>query len=118
MPRFKKPLLKSFVNALLDALKDENDDYACSLYIIFNLYIQKKYIPKPRNDTNRKKIFQMFYEIIEAGQQEGVFYEDDKTKIVVSLISTIKGLASNRIHLGATDFICPDEEIIARMIIK
>ena len=112
-PKF---ILIDLIDAHLNALKSENDDYACSIYLLLNLHLQKKYIPKPRN-KGQQNPFDIAYELIDRGKKEGAFNDFNTKEMLIALISVIKGLAYNRINLG-TKFTCPKSEIIARMIIK
>ena len=105
------------VEACLDALKNEDDRYACTIYLLLNLYLQRSVIPKPRNDKYKKTPVISTLSLIEKGIIEGVFYENNAKEMLIAVISVLKGLAYNRINIG-NKFVCPKSEIITRMVIK
>ena len=105
------------IEAALNALKDEDDRYACTIYLLLNLYLQRSVIPKPRNDKYRNTPVISTLSLLEKGVKEGVFYENNPKELLIAVISTLKGLAYNRINIG-NKFTCPKSEIITRMVIK
>ena len=104
------------VDALLNALKSPDDKYPCTIYLLLNLYLQRNSLPKYKKD-NKHKPFEKSLEAIKEGIQNGSFHNNNPKELLVAVISALKGLAFNRICLG-TKFICPQTEIITRMVIK
>lgn len=113
-PKF---VLIDLVDATLSALKSENDEYACAIYLVLNLHLQRKDIPKPKN-KEETDIFDYLYELIEKGKREGKFNDDNTKEMLVSLFAIFKGLSYSRIYIGSRRFVCPNSKIITRMIIK
>ena len=104
------------IEACLTALKNEDDRYACTIYLLLNLYLQRSVIPKPRNDKYKKRTISSL-SLVEKGIKEGVFYENNAREMLIAVVSVLKGLAYNRINIG-NKFICPKSEIITRMVLK
>ena len=114
-PRF---LIKDLLDAYLNALKSEDDQYACVIYLLLNIHLQKKYIPKPKNSDSRKRMYDLFETTIEKGKAQGLFYDDNLKESIIAILAMLKGLSFTRIHGGVKNFKCPSSEIISRLIIK
>lgn len=114
-PKF---VLIDLVNATLSSLKSSNDEYACAIYLLLNLHLQRKDIPKPKSKEKKGSLFDFLYELIEKGKREGKFYNYNTKEMVISLYAIFKGLSYSRIYIGSQRFTCPNSEIITKMIIK
>ncbi len=111
-----KFLIKDLLDAYLSALKNENDEYACVIYLLLNIHLQKKYMPKIKNVDQRFRIGDLFINAIEKGKETAVFKNDNTRDLVIAILAMLKGLAFSRINMGAKDFRCPSSEIISRMV--
>ena len=68
---------------------------------------------------NAKPLYIIFNELIDEGQKDGDFLNDEPPKVyAISLLTMIKGLAYNRLYIGYKDFICPSAEIMMNLVIK
>ena len=113
-----KPYMKDLLDSYLNALKQPDIKYACSLYLLLNLHLQKKLFIKIQQATaqGKKKLFDIVQKKIEEGQKIGELKDFNPTKMVIALFACLKGLSYTRIHLEEGLFICPDVDIIIRMI--
>lgn len=114
-PKF---VIIDYIDAILSAIKNSDDQYACSLYLVLNLRFQQQYIPRPKKYEQGIVILQNFIDNIEKGKKEGVVYDSNTKEMTIALLSLFKGLSFNRLNFGYKKFICPKTEIIIRMIIK
>lgn len=111
-------LIKDILDAYLSAIKNEDDRYACVIYLLLNLHLQRKYLPKQKNSDPAKRIPDILINTIEKGKQSGEFEVDNTKEVVIAILSMLKGLSFTRIHLGSKDFRCPSSEIISRMVMN
>lgn len=114
-PKF---LLMDLLDAYLNALKNPDDQYACVMYLILNLHLQKKFMPKPKNTDPNYKMYDLFFNTIEKGKSSGVFNVRNTKESIIAILALLKGLSYTRINQGYKDFKCPSSEIISRMIIR
>ena len=116
----QKPALaiRELVSACLEELKSNNDDFACSIHILLNMYVQKKYIPKSKEVEKRKKVSSKIFEIIDQGKEDGCFHDYDTKEMFVALLAMLRGLSYNRVHLGSKAFTCPNIDIVMKVLEK
>ena len=114
-PKF---VLQDILDAYLQALKSEDNAYACDLYLVLNLHLQKQLPAPPQRKNRRKKIYEYFEEVIELGKKQGDFVSCSTKEMVIAYLAMLQGLAYNRIFLGSKKFMCPKSDILMRMIIK
>ena len=116
-PKF---VLLDVIDALLEATKSPDDEKACAIYLVLNLHLQRKYIPKPKmkQNENKKLWVDCAIELIDKGKEAGEFNDFNSKEMLVAILSFFKGLTYNRIFLGAKKFTCPKTEIVSKMIIK
>lgn len=112
-----KFLIIDLLDAYLNALNSSRDDYACAIYLLLNLYIQSKYTPKLRKGF-KFNIFDNFYKTIEQGKKDGDFKDYATKDMTIVIISTLKGLSYNRIHLGYKHCTIPKSEMLMELILK
>ena len=115
--------LHDLLSELTFILKDKDNNKVCMLFLLINLYLQKKDLPKPKAITpskkNAKPLFIIFNELIEEGQKDGDFLTDDSSRVyAIALLTMIKGLAYNRLYIGYKEFICPSAEIMMNLVTK
>lgn len=107
--------LCDLIDAILTAIKS-SDDMACMYYLLFNLHLQKQIIPKPLHPIERKRTFDLIYELIEKGQADKDFIKADPKELTVAILSMVKGLAYNRLYIGKNKFVCPDATLIMNLV--
>lgn len=112
-----KELIKSLLDAYLNALRSPRDDYACAIQLLLNLYISYRSMNNPKGEF-KFTMFEDFYSTIEKGQKEGVFKEDATLDLTVSLMAILKGLSYNRINLGYNKCTIPNSGILMRLLLK
>ena len=110
--------LMTFLDAMIGAIKSPDNEKACALYLVLNLKMQSKSIPKPKHKIDKKPLFEYLFELIERGKTCGEFNDFDTREMFVSLLSFFKGLSYSRIYLGHKKITCPSSKIVSRMIIK
>lgn len=86
-------------------LKDDAKTYILYLFLTFHL---QKNIPVPKIKNKEKfknnRPFAKLFEIINKGQELGVFVEGEPLDYIRIYFSALQGLAYSRIHLGAKKF--------------
>ena len=63
--------LQDLLDAYLQALNSSRDDYACTIYLLTNLYIQSRKLPKNKQMKFKYSIFDSVFDIVEAGKESG-----------------------------------------------
>ena len=63
-------------------------------------------------------MFEKILELVERGQKEGDFNDHPSAELAISILSLIKGLSYTRIHIGYKRFLCPNSDIVMRMLYK
>ena len=114
-PKF---VMQDLIDAYLNALKSSKDDYACTIYLLVNLWIQSRSLSKKKQKEFEFKIFDRFYQIIEKGQAENEFIDYPVTELTITVTSILKGIAYNRIYLGYNKCIIPKSSLVMRMLLK
>lgn len=115
--------LRELVNKITTGLKSKDDHFACSIYLMLNLFF-KQGIPRPDkpkktiSPLRRRPLYEIVKYIVDKGQIEGTFLENNSQELTIALLSLIKGLAYNRCEIGAKRFICPNDKIICHTILK
>ena len=112
-----KELIKQLLDAYLNALRSPRDDFACTIYLLLNLYIHSKKVQDPQLSF-RFAVFENFYAAIDKGKKSGVFVDYPTIELTVTVMSALKGLSYNRINLGHGNCTIPQSEIIVRMLLK
>ena len=114
-PKF---VIRDIINYHLTRL--ESDDDTAYIVFFFLTYNFQKKIPEPLNGKKPKKerLFYRMIETIEKGQEEGIFEEGDPREYAIVFFSCLRGLAYNRIYLGAKEFKAPSQEILMNIFIR
>lgn len=110
--------LQDLLDAYINALKSEITDYASSLYLLLNVHIQGKMVPKPISPEKRRKIFDNIYECIDQGKADGDFCETKTRELTIAIIAMLKGLSYSRIFIDHKKFSPPKSETIMKMVLK
>jgi len=110
--------LHDLLENICNGLKNRNTDVACMLYLILNLFLQKQYIPKPKEicKIKHKRLYDEVYTLIEKGQEEGDFLKGNPHEYTIAILSMIKGLAFNRLYLDTKHFVCPSSSIMMNIV--
>ena len=111
-----KYVVHDMIDFLLKLLKSPSDENAMKVYLFLNIHLQKsmKFIRK--NEEGHTLVFAKVQELIEKGQKEGDFNSYSSTELTICVLSTLKGIAFNRLHIGYKRFVCPKSEIIMKML--
>ena len=113
-----KFFIQDLLDTYLNAIKSDNTDISCALYLLLTVHLQKNAAPRPKSVGKRKTIFDIFYDNIEKGKEDGDFANNSSKELTISIMAILKGLAYSRIYLGSKKFVCPKSEIIMRMLLK
>ena len=113
-----KFVMTDLIEAILSALKNDNDEYVWALQLLLNLRLNSIVNPLIKHIDLNKKINDRFLEIIERGIQEGDFKDKNVKELAAVLIALFKGLTHNRLKIGYKKFICPHSDIIMSMLLK
>ena len=111
-----KFVIHDLLNTVLKRIGEVDDKNSWNIYLFLNIHLQKTLFVKNKNEKTKE--FIKFLELVKRGQEEGDFNSNNAEEITVSVLSTIKGLAYTRIHIGYKRFHCPNSDIIMRMLYK
>ncbi len=105
--------LHDLLDKLLSVIYNDNKSnyMASTIYLVLNLPLQRKYLPKPRAKYDKancqlgeKNIYEIIYYLIEKGQKENTFIAGDPKEYTIAISSLIKSVAYNRIYMGKNIF--------------
>ena len=113
-----KDVMSSLLYKVLRVLSSPNDEKVRNLYLLLNIHLQKSLPVVKKNEKGHTKIFAYIEELIDRGKKENDFKNYDTIELTISILSLIKGIAFNRIHIGSERFIAPHNEIIMGMLLK
>ena len=88
------------------------------LYLLLNTHLQKSLKVIKKTESGHTYLFSWTEEMIEKGKQEGDFKDYSTNELAIALLSLLKGLAFNRMHIGYKRFICPRSEIMMGILLK
>ena len=110
-----KFVVHDVLEAVLKKIKSVDDKNSWIIYLYLNIHLQKNLFVK---GNERMPMFNQLLELIKRGQDEGDFNSHLPEELAISILSTIKGLAYTRIHIGYKRNRCPNSDIIMRMLYK
>lgn len=110
-----KFVIHDVLAAALKKIKSVDDKNSWIIYLYLNIHLQKNLFVK---GNERTASFNQFIDLIKRGQEEGDFNSHIPEELAISMLSTVKGLAYTRIHIGYKRFRCPNSDIIMRMLYK
>lgn len=113
-----KDVMSSLLDKVLSVLSSPNDEKVRNLYLLLNIHLQKSLPVVKKNEKGHTKIFAYIEELIDRGKKENDFKDYNTIELTISILSLIKGIAFNRIHIGSKRFIAPHNEIIMGMLLK
>ena len=113
-----KDVLSNLLDKVLSTISSNDDEKVRSLYLLLNIHLQKSLPVVKKNEKGHTKIFAYIEELIDRGKKENDFKDYDTIELTISVLSLIKGIAFNRIHIGSKRFIAPHKEIIMGMLLK
>ncbi len=114
-----KERLSNIVKSVVSILKSKDDDVVSALYLLLNLHLKCDSFLHTRlaNADIKRPLFHLVLDLIESGQKTNLLDKKYPAKeYAVALMSIIKGLAYNRIHLGHDKFTCPESDILLKII--
>ena len=113
-----KIVIQNLVNHILELFKSDDEQKIKELYLLLNIHLKKdlKFIPK--NEEGRTITFAALQKLIDRGKKEGDFNDYSTIELTILVLSLIKGIAFTRISIGIKRFVCPNSEIIMKMLLK
>lgn len=113
-----KFVIQDMLDVTTKLLKSPNDENVQMLYLLLNTHLQKSLKVIKKTDSGHTYLFSWTLEIIEKGKQEGDFKDYNTNELAIALLSLLKGLAFNRMHIGHKRFVCPRSEIMMGILLK
>lgn len=115
-----KVRLTHVIDSIVYILSGKNDDLVGQLYLLLNLHLKTSWLihVKPSFVPKEKPIFHLVLDLVEQGQKDGSFEGNEPKEYTIALVSMIKGLTYNRLHLGHDKFICPSTKILMNILKK
>lgn len=106
-----------FVDNVLNLLiNDEENCYYMYLYLTMKY---QKTLPKPKKKEPTHKYFpELLLEIIEKGQNEHTFNEENPHELIHIFLSLLRGLFYERLQSGRKLFHCPNKNLLLRVLLK
>jgi len=114
-----KYALHDLLDNLLSLLKSKNVYPSCQLYLLLVLYLEKSQLPKlpPKEfKDSHKPLYLIIKGLIEKGQSEGDFIDEDSRVLTVAILCELRGLSYSRILLKHTEFVCPSAKLLMNMV--
>lgn len=113
-----KDVMSSLLDKVLEVISSPSDEKVRNLYLLMNIHLQKSLTVVKKNEKGHTPIFAYMEELIDRGKKENDFKDYDTIELTISILSLIKGIAFNRVHIGSKRFIAPHKEIIMGMLLK
>ncbi len=113
-----KFVIHDLLDTVLKVLKSPNEEKIKELYLLLNIHLQKSLKVVKKNEEGHTFIFSTMENLIQRGKDEGDFNDFTTIELTISVLSLIKGIAFNRIHIGYKKFVCPHSEVIMEMLLK
>lgn len=111
-------VIHDLLDTVLKVLKSPNDEKAKELYLLLNIHLQKSLKVVKKNEQGHTFIYSTIEDLINRGKLEGDFNDYSSAELSISILSLIKGIAFNRIHIGYKKFVCPHSEVIMEMLLR
>ncbi len=111
-------VIHDLLDTTLKVIKSPNDERVKELYLLLNIHLQKSLPIIKKNEKGHTQIFAMVEDLIERGKREGDINDYTTMELAIAILSMIKGLAFNRVHIGYKRFICPHSEVIMEMLLR
>ena len=113
-----KIVIQNLIDHILELFKSDDEQKIKELYLLLNIHLKKdlKFIPK--NEEGRTITFAALQKLIDRGKKEGDFNDYSTIELTILVLSLIKGIAFTRISIGRKRFVCPNSEIIMKMLLK
>ena len=99
-------------------LKAPNDENVQILYLLLNTHLQKSLKAVKKTESGHTYLYSWTEDMIEKGKREGDFKDFNTAELAIALLSLVKGLAFNRMHIGCKRFVCPRSEILMEILLK
>lgn len=116
--RKAKLVISDLLDVTTDILKSNNDENVQIMYLLLNTHLQKSLNAVKKNEKGHTYFYSTIEDLVERGKKEGDFKDYSTIELTISLLSLVKGLAFNRMHIGHKRFICPHSEIMMEILQK
>lgn len=113
-----KYVLQDLTDAILKKFKSLDETSIKCAFIVLNIHLKKNLQFIEKDEEGHTKIFNFVRKYIEQGKTEGDFNDSSTSELVICYLSILKGIAFNRLTLGYKNFVCPDTQIIMRMLLQ
>ncbi len=113
-----KYVFQDLLEAFIKDLKSPNDEKAMIIYILLNIHLQKNLRFIKKDEGGHTMIYSYVSHFIEQGQQEGDFNDISSLELTICIISILKGVTFNRLHVGSKKFVCPKSSTIMKILLK
>lgn len=112
-------VLDDLIMVFTNILTDEKESLSCIIYMLLNMYYERDYLPKPKEEIKKRiNLFSFVNDINIRGIKEEVFISANPKELSLSFLAMMKGFAFNRIIVGKENFICPSKNIIKNLFIR
>ena len=111
-------VIHDLLDTTLKVIKSPNDERVKELYLLLNIHLQKSLPIIKKNEKGHTQIFATVEDLIERGKREGDINDYTTVELTIAILSMIKGLAFNRVHIGYKRFVCPHSEVIMEMLLR
>lgn len=113
-----KFVISDLLDVTTDILKSNNDENVQIMYLLLNTHLQKSLNAVKKNEKGHTYFYSTIEDLVERGKKEGDFKDYNTIELTISILSLVKGLAFNRMHIGHKRFICPHSEILMGILLK
>ena len=110
--------LYDLIDSYLEALKSDDDNSACVLYLLYSFHFQKKLENVAVNSRSKEILYYKPLRAIERGTKKGYFYDSNPEDMGRVMFACISALCYKRILVGQEKFKCPSANIIMRVVLK
>ena len=111
-------VIHDLLDTTLKVIKSPDDERVKELYLLLNTHLQKSLPIIKKNEKGHTQIFATVEDLIERGKREGDINDYTSVELTIAILSMIKGLAFNRVHIGYKRFVCPHSEVIMEMLLR
>ena len=113
-----KFVIHDLLDTVIKVLKSPDEEKVKELYLLINIHLQKNLRVVKKNEQGHTFIYSTIEDLINRGKMEGDFNDYSSVELAISILSLIKGIAFNRVHIGYKKFVCPHSEVIMGMLLK
>lgn len=104
-----------FVQEMIHLLKHD-EDHCYYMHLYLNLAYQKT-LPRPTHCKD--KFFpQLLEEVIQKGQAEGSFIEENSHQMMLTFLALLRGMFYDRLQSTIETYVCPSPYLMLRLLCK